>query len=148
MRSSAQRRVVYVQYANPAAYPPLDHSSHLLADAGWAVLMLGVVQPDAKNLRLRPHPRITERYLFTDATGWRLKLHYFWFASWVLSWTLRWRPRWVYASDILSCPVAVLLSCLPGIDVLYHEHDEPALSDDSRDPLVKWPRSDPRNLAI
>ena len=32
------KRVVYVQYTNPAAYPPLEHSSRILADAGWQVL--------------------------------------------------------------------------------------------------------------
>jgi len=38
---------------------------------------------------------------------------------------MRWRPNWIYASDPLSCPVALLLSRLPGIRVLYHEHDAP-----------------------
>jgi glycosyltransferase involved in cell wall biosynthesis len=32
----------------------------------------------------------------------------------------------VYASDAFSCPVSLLLSFIPGIRILYHEHDSPA----------------------
>jgi MFS family permease len=33
-------RVLYIQYTNPAGYPPLQHSSRILASAGWQVLFL------------------------------------------------------------------------------------------------------------
>lgn len=36
--ASAGKRIAYVQYANPARYPPLEHRSRMLADAGWEVL--------------------------------------------------------------------------------------------------------------
>jgi len=58
--------------------------------------------------------------------GWRQKLHYLGFALWVVAWVLVWRPTWIYASDPLSCPIALGLSCLPGLRVLYHEHDSPS----------------------
>jgi glycosyltransferase involved in cell wall biosynthesis len=127
--SSTERnkRVVYFQYTNPAAYPPLERSTRLLADAGWDVLVLGLVRPGMEVLTFPQHARITERYTFNATTGWRLRLHYAWFVAWVIGWTLRWRARWVYASDLLSCPVALLLSMLPGIHIVYHEHDEPAV---------------------
>ena len=32
-----RRRIMYVQYVNPGMYPPLEHSSRILADAGWEV---------------------------------------------------------------------------------------------------------------
>jgi glycosyltransferase involved in cell wall biosynthesis len=121
-----KKRIVYVQYTNPAAYPPLERSSRLLADAGWDVLVLGLVRPGTETLRFPAHARISERYLFSDATGWRLKLHYAWFVAWALVWTLRWRTRWVYASDVLSCPMGLLLSFMPNVRIVYHEHDEPA----------------------
>jgi glycosyltransferase involved in cell wall biosynthesis len=126
IRTARNKRIVYIQYTNPAAYPPLERSSQVLADAGWSVLVLGLVRPGTEPLRFPPHPRITERYLFNASTGWRLRLHYAWFVVWVLGSTLLWRARWVYASDVLSCPVALLLSLVPGVKVLYHEHDEPA----------------------
>jgi glycosyltransferase involved in cell wall biosynthesis len=44
---------------------------------------------------------------------------------------LRWRPRWIYASDLFSCPAALLLSYLPGGRVIYHEHDSPGSSNGS-----------------
>ncbi|MBV9597851.1 MAG: glycosyltransferase [Chloroflexi bacterium] len=125
-RDRLKKRIVYFQYTNPAAYPPLERSTRLLANAGWDVLVLGLLRPGTDALRFPPHPGITERYTFNATTGWRLRLHYVWFAVWVIGWTLRWRASWVYASDLLSCPVALLLSVVPGLRILYHEHDEPA----------------------
>ena len=116
------RRIAYIQYTNPALYPPLEHSSRLLADAGWDVLFLGT---GAEGLRFPHHERITVRELPFRSAGWRQKLHYARFALWTLSWTIRWRPTWVYASDPFSCPVTLLLSYLPGIQMVYHEHDSP-----------------------
>jgi glycosyltransferase involved in cell wall biosynthesis len=118
-------RILYIQYTNPAGYPPLEHSSRLLAESGWQVLFLGVGALGAATLRFPRHERIMVRQLSHRRAGWYQKLHYLWFGLWVLAWTLRWSPRWVYASDHLSCPIALLLSVLPGVQVIYHEHDAP-----------------------
>ena len=119
-------RILYVQYTNPAGYPPLEHSSRILADAGWQVLFLGTGAVGAGNLRFPPHPCIKVRQLSFQAAGWRQKLHYAWFCLWCLAWALTWRPNFIYASDILSSPVGLMLSWIPGIRVVYHEHDSPA----------------------
>src|SRR5206468_4227781 len=42
-----------------------------------------------------------------------------------------WRPQWIYASDLLSCPIALTLKYL-GFPVLYHEHDSPSQRSESR----------------
>lgn len=118
-------RILYVQYTNPAGYPSLEHSSRILAKAGWEVLFLGMGSFGADALEFPPHERITVKRMKFCLDGWRQKLHYARFALWVLGWTLRWRPRWVYASDLLSAPVTLLLSYLPRIQVIYHEHDSP-----------------------
>jgi glycosyltransferase involved in cell wall biosynthesis len=128
---SCRPRVLYVQYTNPGAYPPVDHSAELLADAGFDVLVLGTRRADDP-LELTGHPRVRVRTLPHEPPGWRQKLHYARFAAWALWWTVRWRPHWVYASDPPSCPVALLAGSLPGVRVLYHEHDSPAVSDTGR----------------
>jgi glycosyltransferase involved in cell wall biosynthesis len=117
------KRVLYLQYVNPAAYPPLGHSSRLLARDGWEVLFLGVKSRETERLTFTPHESITISYLRDCAPGWRQKLHYLKFMLWAIYWTLRWRPRWLYASDFFSCPPALLLSFFPGLRVIYHEHD-------------------------
>ena len=119
-------RIVYVQYTNPAAYPPLEHSSRILAQAGWEVLFLGTGAAGAGSLRFGGCDGVVVRRLRFCSSGWFQKLHYAWFCLWVLVRTLIWRPRWIYASDLLSCPVGLLLSYIPGIAVLYHEHDSPS----------------------
>lgn len=50
------RRILYIQFMDPAAYPPLEHSSRLLADRGWEVLFLGTVTRGEPPLRLPTHP--------------------------------------------------------------------------------------------
>jgi glycosyltransferase involved in cell wall biosynthesis len=120
------RRIVYIQYTNPGAYPPLEHSSRILADAAWEVLFLGTgAFQEANNLRSGCYPHITERQLRFPKAGWRQKLHYLWFCTWCLAWAIWWRPQWVYASDLLACPPALLLSSLLRLRILYHEHDSP-----------------------
>jgi glycosyltransferase involved in cell wall biosynthesis len=119
-------RVLYVQYTNPAGYPPLEHSSRILAGAGWSVLFLGTGAAGANDLEFPAHPYIKVRRMAFRAAGWRQKLHYIAFCLWVLVTTLLWRPTWIYASDTLSCPVALMLTWIPGLRVLYHEHDSPA----------------------
>ena len=118
-------RVLYVQYTNPAGYPPLEHSSRILAEAGWQVLFLGTRGQGTEALRFPPHSRIQVRQLPFCQPGWWQKLHYLWFTGWVIAWALRWRPTWLYASDPLACAPAWLASRLPGLRVLYHEHDSP-----------------------
>lgn len=119
------RRILYLQYTNPAAYPSLEHSSHILANDGWQVLFLGTGALGADALRFPLHERIMVKQMPFQSPGWRQKLHYLRFGLWTLAWTLRWRPNWIYASDPLSTPIALLLSHLPGVRVIYHEHDSP-----------------------
>src|SRR6476659_3866645 len=120
------RRVLSVQYTNPAGYPPLQHSSRILAQRGWKVLFLGTGALGADALRFPPHPNVKVRQLRYCPAGWQQKVHYLAFCFWVLGWVLWWRPAWVYASDPLACPVALLLSFLPGVRMIYHEHDSPS----------------------
>src|ERR1700730_15905503 len=95
-------RILYLQYTNPAGYPPLEHSSRILADDGWQVLFLGTGAHGAGGLRFPEHARITVRLLNFQSAGWRQKLHYAWFCLWCFGWVMKWRPRWIYASDPLS----------------------------------------------
>jgi glycosyltransferase involved in cell wall biosynthesis len=132
--TDTKKRILYVQYTNPGVYPPLDHSSHILAEAGWEILFLGIaLHPQ---MTLTPHPRIQVKTLPEVAPGWQQKVHYFYYLLWMMIWVLRWRPMWIYASDPLSTPIALLLTYLPRLKVLYHEHDSP----DERTPTTAFMR--------
>lgn len=125
------RRILYVQYTNPAGYPPLEHGSRLLADAGWQVLFLGTGAYGADRLEFPPHPNVTVRRRPYCPPGWRQKLHYLRYTAGALATACRWRPDWVYASDPLTAPAALALARLPGVRVVYHEHDSPAATGDA-----------------
>src|SRR5437016_2821092 len=110
---------MYVQYTNPAGYPPLQHSSRILANNGWKVFFLGSGAQGADTLDFPPHPNIRVKHVPFCRAGWRQKLHYAQFTLWVFWWVILWRPRWIYASDPLSCPVTALLGMVPGLRILY-----------------------------
>lgn len=130
--STSNRRICYVQYTNPAGYPPLEHSARILADRGWEVLFLGIgASGAADSFQFAEHPRIrTERWSYSGP-GWRQKAHYAGFCLWTVWRAWRCNARWIYASDPLACPAAWLASCMPGRRVIYHEHDSPSVNDAS-----------------
>jgi glycosyltransferase involved in cell wall biosynthesis len=134
------RRVMYFAYTNLAVYPPVDHSSRILAEDGWDVLMLSGGSDEARDLRFEPCPGRVVKEMRFEPPGIRQKLHYARFCFWVFFWALRWRPSWVYASDPFSSPVAFLLTWIPGIDLLYHEHDSPRPLDATGRPVAPLQR--------
>lgn len=127
MKQSGQKekRILYVQYANPVCWPPLEHSSRLFADSGWKVLFLGTDALNAGPLNFEKFPGIEIQKLNYCRAGWRQKFHYAWFCLWAGFRTLFFNPHWIYASDPFSCPLALVLSYFYPNRVIYHEHDTP-----------------------
>lgn len=115
-------RILYLQYTNPAGYPPLEHSSRILADAGWEILFLGVGAFGTERLQFPSHTRITVKQMPACGPGLWQKVHFVRYCLWALWWTIRWRPDWIYASDPISCPASFVASSL-GPRLVYHEHD-------------------------
>jgi glycosyltransferase involved in cell wall biosynthesis len=122
--ATAGVRVLYVQYTDPAAYPPLEHGAWLLAEAGCEVHFAGVDLTQGR-IGLSPHPRVSVSLMRPEAPGWRQKLQFLRFVWWTLGEARRWKPAWVYASDTLATPAALALCRLTGAQVIYHEHDAP-----------------------
>src|SRR5262245_10387602 len=124
-RQLLNRRILFVQYTDPSAYPPLEHSSRFLANRGWDVVMLGIRAIGTDKFRFLVHPHIRIKQIGFVRGGWQQKLHYLFFAYWTLYWAWRWKPQWVYASDPLACPGVWLAQKLTNVRVVYHEHDSP-----------------------
>jgi glycosyltransferase involved in cell wall biosynthesis len=124
-RSSRPCRVLYIQYANPAFYPPLENGSQLLAEAGCEVRLLGTEVHGPRGQQ-RAKPGVDARLINTRLPGRLRHLHYFRYLAWVLWHALVWRPGWIYASDFAVAPIAILATRLSGAWLLYHEHDAPS----------------------
>ena len=124
-------RVLYVQYTNPAAYPPLEHSSQLLAHEGWMVWMFGTSLSDT-TLVLPPHPRVQVELLPFVGAGVRQKLHYVRFAALAALRARQHRVDWIYASDPAAAPAALAAALASGANVVYHEHDAPDEAPDAQ----------------
>lgn len=126
MSSPSQRpaRILYVQYFNPGAYPPLEHGARILAREGVEVLVLGIGAPlGAGELKWTPEPGVRVARLPYCAPGWLQKFHYALFAAWIFSRAVLFRPAIIYGSDWLSCPTLLWLGLF--WTVVYHEHDIP-----------------------
>jgi glycosyltransferase involved in cell wall biosynthesis len=124
-RDKVVRRILYIQFADPAAYPPIEHSSQILAERGWDVVLLGSDAYGNQSLRLSAHPRILVKTLSLAKAGGRQSLHYICFFFWCLYWTCTWRPVWIYASDPLALPAVWLVRQFTRARIVYHEHDSP-----------------------
>lgn len=138
------RRILYVQYTNPAGYPPLMNSATLLAEAGWQVRVLGIDARGTQDLAFAAHPAIDVRRRRAARGGWRQKLHYVAFLAWAWAHALRWRADWIYVSDPLATPLGLFASAIPGSRVLYHEHDHPG---PARSRFFRWIMAARRRLA-
>jgi glycosyltransferase involved in cell wall biosynthesis len=117
-------RVLYVQYTDPAAYPPLEHGAWLLAQAGCDVRFVGL---DLTNrlMQMAPHPSVTVDLQEGAPPGWRQKVQFLRFVWSAAREARRWRATWIYASDTLAAPAALVASWLTGARTIYHEHDAP-----------------------
>jgi len=126
VKQRGERRILYVQYTNPGAYPPLQHSSQLLAEAGWDVLFLGTGAFGADCLKVPENDRVRVEKFAWCGSGWRQKVHFLLFCMWCLWRAICFRPGWIYASDLFSCPAAVLIRFVARGRIIYHEHDLPS----------------------
>jgi len=121
----SQKHIVYLQFGNPGAYPPICHSSRILADAGWKIRHFGLRSPATDALKLPQHSNIdaTLFHLSTKRIG-RL-LNYQQVFAQALVYCLRYKPVAIYASDPFVASTALLLKRATKIPVIYHEHDLP-----------------------
>jgi glycosyltransferase involved in cell wall biosynthesis len=121
------KRIVYIQYTNPAGYPPLIHSSAILAERGWQVLFLGIGGRGTAALEFPVERGIEVRTLGGVSGGPFGTVKYATFGLRALAAAQQFRADWCYASDALTAPFALALKTLRHMRVLYHEHDTPAL---------------------
>jgi glycosyltransferase involved in cell wall biosynthesis len=132
------RRILFVQSANPGAYPPLINASTLMADAGWDVTFLSA--PIAGDrLAMPSHPRVTVRAIRVRPSHAISKLTYALYMTAAARLALRLRPDVVYASDPLGAGPGLLAARLAGSTLVYHEHDTP--SPGMLHPVLTWSRA-------
>ena len=126
MSKPLSRRALFVQYTNPAGYPPLEHAIDILLAAGWTVHCLGIVATGGASMLVLPaHPNLVVETLRRPPPGLRQKFQYVAFCIRALWRILTQRPNLVYASDPMASPAALAAVALTVRNVVYHEHDAP-----------------------
>jgi hypothetical protein len=123
-------KVLYLQFTNPTAYPPLENSASIFAGLGWRVNFLGVRWQNTGNFSFGPKLNVKLNLMSAPAPGWRQKVFYIKFMAAAVAKVWRERPDWVYVSDPMAAPIGWILKVL-GSRVIYHEHDCPCGKDTS-----------------
>jgi glycosyltransferase involved in cell wall biosynthesis len=119
-------KALFVQYTDPAGYPPIQHSMAMLERDGWTIASVGTRIKVTSDLRMPPRQNF-KTYLMRAVSSGRIarKIHYIRFCVLVVFVALRWRPDLIYVSDMIATPAGLLAHRLTRSSLLYHEHDSP-----------------------
>lgn len=121
-----KRRITFIQYTNPAYWPPVDHASSILARGGWETLLLGIRAIKNEKLALEPMKNRVVKIFNAPLGGIAGKVGYLAYQLWAAAEIRRFEPSWIYASAPLAAPLALCFNAAGG-GVIYHEHDSPNL---------------------
>jgi hypothetical protein len=120
------RSILYVQYAAPGVYPPIERSARIFKQHGWKVRFLGVrALGQSAKLISSLHSEDDIEYHVHTPGGLRALRSYlrFWWRAWQR--VRREKPDVVYLSDALSYPAGWLISLTCRAITVQHEHDTP-----------------------
>ena len=121
------KRIAFVQYTSPAAYPPIMNAARICRDSGLRVSLWGVQsQGAAGSLQMDACQGMDLSLMPYCAPGVWQKFHYLRFFIVGVLRCLWFRPSVVYCSDLWSYPIGWVLSQVLGFRVVAHEHDSPA----------------------
>ncbi|MBM4317665.1 MAG: glycosyltransferase family 4 protein [Deltaproteobacteria bacterium] len=134
------KKILYVQYTNPAAFPPLENSALLLANRGWQVKFLGTQALGLENVHLLNHPNIKVELGSYCFPGKKQKLNYFVFILRSAKEMLMGQYSCVYVSDIFATPIGWFACVVLNKRVFYHEHDTPSCAHSRFTQFLHWTR--------
>lgn len=118
-------KILFIQFSNSGAYPPVQNAVSLCLLDGHDVNVLCVESEGSASLRFpQPIEKITRR-LSRSSGRLGLLLLFVRFTVLVLWKSLLNPSQWLYASDPMSAPVAYYAKKIFGCRVIYHEHDAP-----------------------
>ncbi len=122
--SNLDIKIFFVQFSNPAYYPPLQHVASIFVNRGWKLSFI--------SLQMDPHPPIKfelhgGRADFFWVQGYENRflvyLIYLWFFLKSIYLIYYQKADWVYGSDHFSLPVLYAAKVLLKKRIIYHEHD-------------------------
>lgn len=124
------KTILYIQYFDPAAFPPLERSAQQFLDRGWRVHFLGIAPdrsyPKFATLR-HPNLSIALRRHRPGSMGDIAAYHLD-----ALRTIATLRPDVVYVSQEKVALIGLIASVLPKTTAVLHEHDMPFLPGDRK----------------
>lgn len=112
-------KILYIQYANPGAFPAAMRAGRLWRAAGHEVRYLGVGFGDRDPLAVAGDLAASCDWVaFGRLTPLR-------FAARAIALVRSWRPDWLYIADATAALTCAPLRRLHRGGIVYHEHDSP-----------------------
>lgn len=119
------QKILFVQFTDPAYYPPLQHVARIFNEKGWTQMFLAY--------RLDPSSKIQfdldfeAKFFWVNNRNSRSLIYglYVWFSLKALYLIITRKVDWVYGSDHWSLPVLYFSKKFLNKNIVYHEHDSP-----------------------
>lgn len=118
-------KILWIQFSNSAAYPPIQNAVNLCLREGHEVNILCIEPEGAASLRFPENIEKITRRLSSSGGRLGLMLLFIKFCSLVFWNTLINPGQWLYASEPMAAPVAYYAKKILRCRVIYHEHDAP-----------------------
>lgn len=119
-----KRRALFLQVTEAAIYPPIQHASGILADAGWEVVVLTAPLAGSR-LAGSPHPGVRIVTLPARTAPIVSPRFFLLYCARALALARRFGPSVIYASDPLGTLPGLLARAVTRARLVYHEHDSP-----------------------
>lgn len=125
--SLGKNKILYIQYAAPGVYPPIERSAKIFKTRGWEVGFLGVeATGSSATLTSSMHSEGKIEYMSHRPGGLSALLSYIRFWRRALRRVRMEQPDVVYVSDsIWTYPAGLLVALLTPAKTVMHEHDTP-----------------------
>ncbi|HMQ19987.1 MAG TPA: hypothetical protein PKC77_12610, partial [Sphingopyxis sp.] len=113
-------KILYIQYANPGAFPVAMRAGRLWRARGHAVRYLGVDFGGGDPLAIPADLAVSCDWVrFGRSAPFR-------FAARAAAIVRRWKPDFLYVADSMAALACTPLRALHRGGIVYHEHDSPA----------------------
>lgn len=141
------RKILYVLYAAPGVYPPIERSARIFKNGGWQVGFVGVrAEGESGKLTSSLHAETNIEYIVHRPGGVSALRSYLRFWTRAVRRVWQDRPDVVYVSDPAPAYMAgLLISWLTPALTVMHEHD--TLHDHDKTLLLRLLRAARRRLA-
>lgn len=127
MKDQINRNILFVQFTDPAGYPPLQNAMRILENRGWKISILGRCVVETSKIKFEVP--ISGSFYWVPSSANRYLQYCFYSFFCLKAFFLMMSPRfaWIYGSDHWTLPILYVAKALFKKKIIYQEHDSPGV---------------------